>query len=249
MSGYWIVMAMLFVALICVVVAAALETEGQHESEPPRRPVWVSLGGSAGIGLGGSSTDERSWTDRLYASMPPVLAPHYHDLSAPGSTIAMARVVQLPAALDLRPDAVTLWLVIDDLLAGTTLESYGDDLRATLDSLTGAGARVIVGNVPALLKGDQTSDDVPGLLRTHGPMVEDWNRAIARLADRTGVELIDLSKEVEVQLSAPGPASGSWSLSDAATHQLAARFQPAVVRALTGGARTDHPQRNRTEGS
>lgn len=228
-------MAMFFVALVCVVVAAALEGEDGDESESPRQHVWAVLGSTDGV-PDGSSKGNGTWIARLSAGLPSDVDPQLQNLSAHGSTVARARSEQLPTAIEMRPDVTTVWLAIDDLVAGTPLDRYLEDLLAILDALTAAGSRVALGNVPAVQVGG-ADDQLAGALPNHRTMAEDWNRSIARIAERPGVELIDLWSISADQHFAVELVNGGWHLSEPATERLAEQFRPAVARALSEAKR------------
>ncbi len=228
-------MAMFCVALVCVVVAAALEGEDRDESKPPRRSVWAVLGSTDGV-TDGSATGNGSWITRVSAGLPVDIDPQIQNLSRPGSTIARARSEQLPVAIEMRPDVTTVWLVIDDLIAGTPLDSYARDLRGILDALTAAGSQVALGNVPAVQvrpEHEQFAGDLPN----HRAMAEDRNRSIARIAERPGVELIDLWSVTNDQPFVVELVDGGWRLSEPALERLAGRFRPAVARAISEAKR------------
>ncbi len=225
-------MAMFFIALVCVVIAAAMEPDQPDEPEPIRSPVWVALGGSDGVPPGPSAVRTDTWVARLAASLPERLQPRLHNLSVSGGTVTKVRSLHVRAAVAMQPDVVTAWLVIDDLRAGTPLDVYERELRALVDSLTAVGARVILGNVPPFRQAlvvAESSGDLP----IASQISEDWNVVIARVARQPDVELVDLSHDDVVQPLSSGPASDDgWTLSDEARAQLAERFRPAVTRAL-----------------
>ena len=232
MTGYWLVMAMLVVAIACVVVAVAAELDGAAKRRKPagHRPVWVALGASDAAGTGTPDPARDNWVARLATRLPPDVT--VRNLGVSGSTLAQARAEQLPAALAASPDVATLWLAVNDLAAGVPLPVYERELAAVLEALVNAGARVVVGNVPDLsrLPGLADTPDEARMLRT---TAEHWNAAIGRLAAAYGAEVVDLFGPGE-ELGAHPDYFGEdgFHPSPAGHERLAELFRPAVERAL-----------------
>ena len=237
MIGYWVVMAMVVCALVVIVVACANEVDpgDRHHAPRPaesRRPVWVALGASDLAGQGTPVPQRDNWAAQLVAALP--IEVTLRNLGVSGSTLARARREQLPAALAAQPDVVTCWLAVNDLASGVPLPAYERDLSALLAALRGAGRPVIVGNMPDLAR-------VPALVA--GPMpaaalrlaAEQWNAAIARIAAEHDVQVVDLFAD-PASVEDFGP--DGFHPSPAGHRRLAARFQPAVERALAGVSTT-----------
>jgi lysophospholipase L1-like esterase len=84
---------------------------------------------------------------------------------------------------------VTVWLAVNDLNARVPLELYEANLDRMLGDLQATGARVLVGNVPDLVRLAAYSGRDPGPLQGE---VDRWNAAIATTAERHGAILVDL---------------------------------------------------------
>ena len=231
MIGYWVVVAMVACALAAVLVAGA--AEGDTASRPSerdragrRRLVWAALGASDATGEGTPDPAHDNWVARLAAALPPDVVVHNYGVG--GSTLAEARRDQVPAALAAEPDVVTCWLVVNDLAAGVPLPTYEQELSALLTTLTAAGCRVIVGNVPDLGRIPALSGG-PDHLTALRLTAEHWNAAIARLAAAHGAEVVDLFDE---PAGAADFGPDGFHPSPAGHARLAARFRPAVERAL-----------------
>lgn len=231
MTGYWVVIALMACALVAVVAAAANEGESDTRrpaSRPARRqrPVWVALGASDLAGEGTPVPHRDNWGAQLAAALPMEVT--LHNLGVSGSTLAYARREQLPSALAARPDVITCWLAVNDLASGVPLPAYERELSALLMALRASGSSIIVGNVPDLAR-------VPALTRgavppaALGHAAEQWNAAIARLADAYDAEVVDLFAEA-ASVEDFGP--DGFHPSPAGHRRLAARFRPAVERAL-----------------
>jgi lysophospholipase L1-like esterase len=111
------------------------------------------------------------------------------NLGVVGLTLHHALQVDLPVALDAHPNLVTVWLAVNDLLAGAPLAGYRADLHVLVSRLRATGARVLVGNLPNLTL-------VPAAAPRLGPdpsgTLAAWNAAIADEARATGATLVDL---------------------------------------------------------
>lgn len=227
MNLYWLVVAMLVVALSAILVAAA-QTEPAPPSRRPRRtaPVLAVMAASDATGEGLHHPDRDNWVAQLAAHLPPRIT--IHNLAVGGSTLAEARRAQLPRLLGLDPDAVVCWLVVNDLVGGVALSTHERELSALLTDLGAPSRPVVVGNAPDLA-------GVPGLAATDeqrrnvGALVSAWNAAIDQLARRAGAVVVDLASE-PVATGDLGP--DGFHPSQAGHARLAARFLPAVSAAL-----------------
>ncbi len=187
---------MVLCALIAVVVAFSIEAP-EHEVAPdaplppspaPRKQVWLALGSSGTSGNGLQDETPASWASLLIGHLPPRAVGH--DLTNPGATIAEVRRDQLPAAITWLPQAAALWIGLDDLLQGTSIEAFEEDLLAVLARLSAAGCAVVLATVPQVA--DQPELQALGftdeLLRLH---VQHWNASITRLGSALGATVID----------------------------------------------------------
>jgi lysophospholipase L1-like esterase len=95
-----------------------------------------------------------------------------------------------PPALDAQPQLVTVWLVVNDVLAGVPLEQYQADLGLLLGRLrAGTKAYVAVGNIP------NPPDSLPYLglpPAQRRALAETWNAAIAAAVREHEAILVDL---------------------------------------------------------
>jgi lysophospholipase L1-like esterase len=181
--------------------------------------VDVAVGASETVGAGTEDRLRSAWPQVLYTSALPRGAVFY-NFGIPGATTAEALTAELPAALAVRPDLVTVWLNVNDLIAGVTPNVY----RANLDMLVhalrrGGHTRVLVANTPWL-------DELPAYLacRPDAPpnaqpcglpsdadlspteldaLVDQYNAAISDVVVREGAELVDLHSFGEVPLIHP----------------------------------------------
>jgi lysophospholipase L1-like esterase len=149
---------------------------------------YVAIGASDAVGVGVEDPEQDGWVSVLHRALP--RPTRLVNLGIPGIRLGGALAVELPPALEARPDLVTVWLAVNDLLGGVALEAY----RADLDRLLGrlreeTGAVVALGNVP----------DAPETRRYLGMEAAErrrvaaaWNETIAAAAERHGAILVDL---------------------------------------------------------
>ncbi len=149
---------------------------------------YVAMGASDAAGVGVDRPSQDGWVPVLGRLLPPPV--RVVNLGIPGIRLREAAIVETPPALEARPNLVTVWLVVNDILNGVALESYRADLEALLSRLKAeTGAEIAVGNVP-------DSPDGSGYLGLpDGPrrqVATRWNGAIAEVVARQGVTPVDL---------------------------------------------------------
>jgi lysophospholipase L1-like esterase len=84
---------------------------------------------------------------------------------------------------------VTVWLAVNDLNSGVSLDTYAAELDTLLTQLDATHARVLVGNVPDLSSVAAYHGLDPVALRA---AIGEWNQAIADVTARHGDTLVDL---------------------------------------------------------
>lgn len=170
-------------------------------------PVYVAVGASETAGIGADQPLREGWPRVLFqTALPPSTT--FVNMGIPGATVAQAIRDELPMAVELRPSLATVWLNVNDILAGVGVDRFEREMDTLLRTLRRDGAtRVLVANVPPL-------DRLPSYLACRpapptgsGPcrlpatpppppvvngLVEDFNAATARLADRHGAHVVDL---------------------------------------------------------
>jgi len=155
---------------------------------PAPRISYVAIGASDAYGVGTTQPARDNWPAVLAASLGPAV--HLTNLGIPGATVALAVRDELPVALHLQPDLVTVLLGINDLddgVSGAAFDAQIHELLATLHGQT--TARVFIGNLPdlALLPHFATRDPVA----LHAQVLT-WNHDIARAAAAEGATVVDL---------------------------------------------------------
>jgi acyl-CoA thioesterase I len=149
---------------------------------------YVALGASDAAGVGVEDPHRDAWVSVLARTLPQPA--RLVNLGIPGVRLFEAIEVELPPALEAQPDLVTIWLVVNDILANVTLDAYTADLDRLLLALrNGTTARVAIGNVPNAPDSLQYLGMGPAQRRA---VAEQWNGAIAATAKKHGAVLVDL---------------------------------------------------------
>jgi acyl-CoA thioesterase-1 len=157
--------------------------------------VYVAVGASDAVGVGARRPRREAWP-RLLHRQAFGSATRFVNLGVSGATVASALVHQAPCAEQLEPDVVTVWLVVNDIVAGIGVDTYEAQLDELVGRLRRRGARVLVGNCPYL-------DRLPVYLMWRevgmlpGPdeanrIVDGYNGAVERVVGNHGATLVDL---------------------------------------------------------
>jgi acyl-CoA thioesterase I len=181
------------VALAALLALVALVALGCGEEERAAdvkgvAPLYVAIGASESVGTGARDPATEGWVAQLHQKMP--AGTKLANLGIGGLKTRQAVEQVLPVAVDLQPTVVTVWLAVNDLTGGITLDAYRADLDALLGGLRrDTRARVYVANIPDLtaLPAFAGRDAAP--LRRE---LERWNAAIAASAEANGAMLVDL---------------------------------------------------------
>jgi acyl-CoA thioesterase I len=175
--------------------------------------IYAAIGASETVGTGAEQGVRQAWPQLLYNDALP-RASVYYNFGIPGATTAVALQTEVPAALKVHPTLVTVWLNVNDLLAGVSPATYETQLDALVHALRQGGAtRVLVANTPYL-------DRLPAVVSCLSPnppqtshcptgqgtptigqlnaQVDRYNAAITRVAAGGGATLVDLHAQGEV---------------------------------------------------
>jgi acyl-CoA thioesterase-1 len=242
-------------ALFALVAAATLLagcSQGGGSAPPSRAPakppvVYAALGASETVGVGTSDPTRQSFPQLLFIHLP--RSSVYYNFALSGETTAAALKDELPGALGVRPNLVTVWFNVDDMAAGVEVGDY----EARLDQLVGAlarggAARVLLANTPRLDRLPAylacRPDRPPALKCPLGDitlpppeqvnaLVEAYNAAIARVAARHGAVVVDLAAQAAADLGSHPEYISSDGLhpSTQGAAAIAAQFSAALDRA------------------
>ena len=161
---------------------------GTSELRPATAATYVAIGASDTFGYGVPDPATQGWAPRFAATLP--AGTRLVNLGVPGLLLHRALQVDLPVAVDAHPSLVTVWLAVDDLLAGVPLPRYRADLRTLLDTLrTRTRAPVLIGNLPDLTLVPAATGHLGAAPRA---TIAAWNAAIAAEAQRAHATVVDL---------------------------------------------------------
>ena len=208
-----------------------ITTTAPTASPSPTAPAfrYVAIGASDTVGVGASDPRTGSWPARVAARLP--TGTDYVNLGVSGSLTAQAVREQLPTALGLRPQLVTVWLSVNDLNASVPANDYAIALRSVIEPLASrTEARIFVGSVPDLrpVPAYAGTDQAALLAR-----ITAYNQTIATLAATFPgrVTVVDL-------FTGSGPLVGTMTVSadgfhpsDAGYALIADRFAKSVAAA------------------
>jgi len=150
---------------------------------------YVAIGDSQTEGLwdGDDDIGLRGFADRL-AAMLDALYPglQYANLAIRGKLVADVLREQVPRALALRPDLVTVCAGMNDVIQpGRSFDRALSDLESVYSALAASGATVVTTTFP------NVAQFLP-LGRIVSPRLTRINKAITAAADRNGFRLVDL---------------------------------------------------------
>lgn len=201
--------------------------------------LYVAVGASDAVGVGARRPRREAWP-RLLHRHAFAAGTRFVNLGVSGATVATALTGQVPRAEALAPDVVTIWLVVNDIVAGVAVDAYEAQLDELVRRLRRDGATgVLVGNCPYL-------DRLPVYLmwRAAGILpspdeanriVDGYNTAIDRVITRHDATLVDLhAAGLAARRTGTEPAliaRDGFHPSTSGHHALAAVFTAALATA------------------
>ena len=206
---------LVLLATLLATACTASRTAAAPKPTPSATPlVYVAVGASESVGVGATDPRRDAWTQVFFRTALPRSAV-FVNMAVPGSTVAEALAAQVPQAVALSPDVVTVWLNVNDILHAVTPASYEADLTKLVTALRRGGAtKVLVANTPPLDDLPAYRACLPGATATArqgapcpvsgalvaavpapatlNAVVDAYNAAIARVTAATGAVLVDL---------------------------------------------------------
>lgn len=231
-------------ALACVLALIAGCSTGRPGTgaadarRSPEPQVYVAVGASETVGVGAAEPASQAWPTVLHDAVLP--RTRLVNVGVSGATVRDALATQVPVARRARPDVVTVWLAVNDLITRVPVRAYERRLSRLVERLREAGAReILIGNVPRLWRLPAYRDCLPSASTRAAcalpfvppePLVRAWvrdyNAAIRRVARSGPARLVDLSREVPAArlVSADG-----FHPSAAGHRRIAAAFAEALA--------------------
>ena len=154
---------------------------------------FVAMGDSITVGMGDPTPEGRGWRGFAVLLADTLPQPDLHNLAFLGAQAADVERVQLPAALDLKPDVVTLVVGINDTLRGDfNPERTGASVGRTVAALREAGAQVLTMTLP---DPGQMFGLPKALARPLARRMHAVNRAIVAESRRYGALVMDAAAD------------------------------------------------------
>jgi len=208
--------------------------------------VYAAVGASETVGTGSEQAARQAWPQLLYNDALPRTS-IYYNFGIPGATTALALQTEVPEALAVHPNLVTVWLNVNDLIAGLTPDAFEGQIDELVHALRQRGsARVLIANtpyldrLPAVVKclganppgtaGCPTGVGTPTLGQLNA-RVDGYNAAISRVAAKEGATLVDLHAQGEVADQHPDWISADgFHPSELGYAAIAARFESVLKK-------------------
>jgi len=202
---------------------------GQNGQSSGRAFTYVAIGASDAFGVGTYDPAHDNWPTVLANLLGPDA--HLVNLGIPGENVAEARQTELPIALDAKPELVTVWLGVNDIVQSVPVATYEQQLEAMLLSLhQNTNARVYVANIPDLSLLPSFAGENQATL--HATIVQ-WNAAIAQAVAASGATLVDIYASWSELANHPEYiASDGFHPSTLGARRLAEVFQKAITPSL-----------------
>ena len=153
---------------------------------------YVAIGASDTFGIGTSDPYMDNWPTDLADKLNQRV--HLINLGIPGITLHDALNLELPVALDSRPELVTIWLGVNDIANKVPVGSYSHDLDLMLTHLESnePSAHILIANIPDLTLLPYFASYNQQELNT---IIEDYNATIAHEAQQHHAILVNLSQQ------------------------------------------------------
>ncbi len=180
----------------CLQIAQAKTAQGNSSGTRKTGqglPTYVAIGASDAFGIGTDDPYNENWATDLFYMLN---ASRYHfiNLGIPDITIHDALSLELPVAMDAHPELVTIWLGVNDIVAGVPANSYARDLNMLLSRLQASSprARIAIANIPDLTLLQHFSAYNQLYLRQQ---IAAYNAIIASNVQRHHIILVDLAQQ------------------------------------------------------
>lgn len=179
----------------------------QRAVEGPPRPLYVAIGASETFGIGAADPLREAWP-RVFRRTALPRNSRFLNLGVPGATVADALRQEARRVARLKPEVVTVWLNVNDILNGVGVRAFERDLNKLLRLVShDKDTKVLIANTPPLRwlpsyracspDPPPAASDCPVWFTFPGAkvvdrLIESYNAAIDRAAARIGASVVDL---------------------------------------------------------
>ncbi len=176
---------------VVIYACAPRQVVGQLPQDRTRPVMYVALGDSTVYGVG-ADRPTGSYVSRLYERLRSVYPrARLVNLGVSGATAADVLDAQLPRAVALRPDLVTLSIGPNDITRVRDVLQYERDIETILQTLTRQTSALVVLNLIPDLTGTPRFRGRESAVAV-GRRVVLFNEALSRQARAYGAEVVDL---------------------------------------------------------
>jgi acyl-CoA thioesterase I len=235
---FFLVLAVVFICTACSsggTVNTQQPTVQAHVTQSVSRAqtltgpvVYVAMGASDAVGVGSTQPGSQGYVPLVAEHLPK--GSHMVNLGISGIHLHEAISQELPLAISTEPQLITIWLVVNDFVAGVSYDSYMQDLNALLKQLqANTQAHVVMANLPdiTLLPAfASTNADHKSQVKQE---LQRWNTQIGVIAKSYHVTIVDLfSKESQLTAHPEYISADGFHPSPAGYVQLANYFWSAI---------------------
>lgn len=154
------------------------------------------------------------------------------NLGIPGAEIQQMKDFELPAAEVADPDLVTIWAGGNDIVSGTSPESFAEDLDTILSTLRNeTTAFIVIGNLPDLTQLPRFQEDPDPDVT--GARIAAYNSVIAEAAARYSVPVVQLSDTAPTDVLV---SSDGFHPSTEGHEKIAQEFLQVIVPQFSDGS-------------
>ncbi|QBD79395.1 hypothetical protein EPA93_26770 [Ktedonosporobacter rubrisoli] len=196
---------------------------------------YVAMGASDAVGVGSDDPQTQGYVYLLAQRLP--AGSQLVNLGISDIRLHAALQQELPTAIAKKPELITIWLVVNDYIAGITYEHYMKDLNTLLQQLRQqTHARIVMANLPDLTRLPTIKRQLNAQQRVKAiAEIKHWNAGIQDMAARYAVTIIDLFAEGSLITAHPDYVSqDGFHPSPAGYVQLANYFWKAMQTNRTG---------------
>ncbi len=209
------ILLVLVIPLVCLACSssATMGAKPDKAIQPPVQSVtgrqllagpvtYVALGASDAVGIGSNQPGSQGYVPLVARHLPK--GSHSINLGISGIHLQEALKEELPLALNLAPNLVTIWLVSNDFIAGVSYNSYMRNLNTLLKQLrAGTHARLVMANLPDFTQLPAFANLTPTQKSAMITDIKRWNAQIVTLAAHYGVVMVDLFSQDNQLVSHP----------------------------------------------
>jgi hypothetical protein len=233
--GYWIVVAMVLVAVVAVLMVVLAESDARtaNSSATSDTPLVVLIGSSAAFEAGAASP--QPWTERVRQKLGDNA--EVYDATVPVARASHFDGADLIAVFHRTPALAVIWLGADDFLLGTDLGTFERSVGHLLATLAAHQIRLLTIALPdlaPLIASNESSGEEPAAVHAE---LRRWNATLARLASAHQARLISSAEIPSGTLAletAPAERIQGFVLTETGHEVMASAVTAVILEQLAG---------------